>query len=72
LIVIRQDLEGWVFAADEVDQVHRIPAQNLVPAAPTLSRATAKMNKGVFHLHGKSVGLLDESKMFQSIRERTR
>jgi chemotaxis-related protein WspD len=72
LIVIRQELEGWVFAADEVDQVHRVSAQNLVPAAPTLSRATAKMNKGVFHLHGKSVGLLDESKVFQSLRERTR
>jgi chemotaxis-related protein WspD len=70
LIVIRRDSEGWVFTADEVDQVHRLPAQNLIPAAPTLSRATAKMNKGVFTLNGRAVGLLDDIKLFRAIRER--
>jgi chemotaxis-related protein WspD len=72
LIVIRLDSEGWVFAADEVDQVHRLPAKNLIPAPPTLSRAAAKMNKGVFTLRGCSVGLLDDVKLFHAIRERTR
>jgi chemotaxis-related protein WspD len=72
LIVVRRDSEMWVFAADEVDQVRRVAVQSLTPAAPTLSRAAAKMNKGVFHLQGKSVGLLDEGKLFNLIRERTR
>ncbi len=72
LIVVRRELEVWVFAADEVDQVHRISIQSLVPAAPTLARAATKMNKGVFPLGGNSVGLLDEAKLFHAIRERTR
>ena len=72
LIVIRKESEGWVFAADEVDQVHRIPVAQLVSAAPTLSRATAKLNKGVFQSGRHSVGLLDDVKLFQAIRERTR
>src|SRR5262249_35428834 len=29
LIVIRRDSETWAFAADEVDQVHRLPVGNL-------------------------------------------
>jgi chemotaxis-related protein WspD len=72
LIVIRRDSEGWAFAADEVDQVHRLPIASLAPAAPTLTRATTKMNRGVFTLSGHTVGLLDETRLFQAIRERTR
>jgi chemotaxis-related protein WspD len=72
LIVIHRGSEGWVFAADEVDQVHRVSIRNLVPAAPTLSRSAAKMNRGVLQVHGNSVGLLDQSKLFDAIRERTR
>jgi chemotaxis-related protein WspD len=72
LIVVRQDLDVWVFAVDEVDQVHRVPIQSLVPAAPTLARAATKMNKGVFQFGGNSVGLLDEAKLFHAIREKTR
>jgi chemotaxis-related protein WspD len=72
LIVIRKDGDGWVFAADEVDQVHRLPGQSLGQAAPTLARAAAKMNKGVFQKGTRAVGLLDETRLFQAIRERTR
>jgi chemotaxis-related protein WspD len=72
LIVIRMEGEGWVFAADEVDQVQRLPGQSLGPAAPTLARAAAKMNKGVFQKDQRAIGLLDESRLFQAIRERTR
>lgn len=72
LVVVRNDSEGWVFAADEVDQVHRFPVVNLVPAAPTLARALARMNRGVFQVKDRSIGLLDTNKLFQAIRERTR
>jgi chemotaxis-related protein WspD len=72
LIVVRRDTDAWAFEVDEVDQVHRIPTQTLLPAAPTLSRAAAKMNKGVFTSHGHTVGLLDDIKLFHAIRERTR
>ena len=72
LIVIRRDLDGWVFPADEVDQVHRIPEQDLVPAPPTISRAAARVTRGVFKLDTRAVGLLDEDRLFQNLRERVR
>ena len=42
------------------------------PAAPTLSRAVAKLTRGVFASPSRSVGLLDETRLFQAIRERVR
>lgn len=72
LIVIRHQSEGWAFAADEVDQVHRIPAQSVTPVAPTLSRASAKTTRGVFTSRKRSVGLLDGTRLFQTIQERVR
>lgn len=71
LIVIRRDADTWAFAADEVDQVLRLAARDLTPPAPTLSRATARLTRGVFpSAAGWPVGLLDESRLFQMIRER--
>jgi chemotaxis-related protein WspD len=72
LIVIRHQSEGWAFAADEVDQVHRLPAQNVTPAAPTLVRAASRLTRGVFASGKRSVGLLDETRLFQAIQERVR
>jgi chemotaxis-related protein WspD len=73
LVVIRQDADGWVFAADEVDQVHRIPTRSLVPPPPTLSRAVARLTRGVFTQdNNRSVGLLDDGRVFQALRERLR
>ena len=72
LIVIRREMEGWVFAADEVDQVHRTTRESMSTAAPTLSRAGAKLTSGVISLGTRSVGLLDETRLFRTIRERVR
>jgi chemotaxis-related protein WspD len=72
LVVIRRHGEGWVFAADAVDQVHRVLLPDLATAAPTLARAQVKLTRGVFPHAGRSVGLLDDSRLFQSLRERLR
>jgi chemotaxis-related protein WspD len=72
LVVIRRDTDCWVFAADEVDQVHRVLLPDLSTAAPTLARAQVKMTRGVFPHAGRSVGLLDDMRLFQSLRERLR
>jgi chemotaxis-related protein WspD len=72
LIVLRRESENWVFAADEVDQVHRLSTHDLVSAPPTLARAAARLNRGVFTSGKRSVGLLDDAKLFHAIRERTR
>jgi chemotaxis-related protein WspD len=72
LVVIRRDSEGWAFAADEVDQVHRFSAQSLTPPPPTLTRAVARLTRGVFTRGGRSVGLLDDARLFHAIGERLR
>ncbi|MBY0458613.1 MAG: chemotaxis protein CheW, partial [Gemmataceae bacterium] len=72
LVVIRRDTEGWVFAADEVDQVHRVLLPDLTTAAPTLARSHGKLTRGVFRHADRSVGLLDDARLFQNLRERLR
>ena len=72
LVVIRREGEGWVFAADEVDQVHRVPVRDLTPPPPTLARAAARLTRGVFVSGRRAVGLLDEARVFQSLAERVR
>lgn len=72
LVVIRRETEYWAFAADEVDQVHRVLLPDLTTAAPTLARSHVKMTRGVFPHAGRSVGLLDDSRLFHSLRERMR
>ena len=72
LIVLRRDSESWAFPADEVDQVRRLPGQSLTQPAPTLARSVAKLTRGVFASGEHSVGLLDDVRLFQAIRERVR
>jgi chemotaxis-related protein WspD len=72
LVVMRRESEGWVFAADEVDQVHRVLLPDLTATAPTLARAHGKLTRGVFPLGPRSVGLLDDARLFQTLRERLR
>ncbi|MBP3954568.1 chemotaxis protein CheW [Gemmata sp. G18] len=72
LVVIRRESEGWVFAADEVDQVHRVLLPDLAAAAPTLARSHGKLTRGVFPHANRSIGLLDDARLFQTLRERLR
>lgn len=72
LVVIRREGEGWVFAADEVDQVHRVPAADLTPPPPTLARAAARVTRGVFLVGSRAIGMLDDGRVFQSLAERIR
>jgi chemotaxis-related protein WspD len=72
LVVLRQGAESWVFTADEVDQVHRVLLPDLTAAAPTLARSQGKFTRGVFPHEKRSVGLLDDTRLFQSLQERLR
>jgi chemotaxis-related protein WspD len=72
LLVIRKDGEDWVFAVDEVDQVRRFPAKDLGRAPATLARAAGKLTRGVYPDRGRSIGLLNESLLFQALRTRVR
>lgn len=72
MLVVRVEAEGWVFPVDEVDRVRRVAIADVLPTPPTLARAVARLTRGVFTRDGRSIGLLDESRVFQSLRERVR
>jgi len=72
LILVRKDAEGWVFPADEVDQVRRIGPEELSSVPPTLSRSSARLTRGIFTSEGRAIGLLDDERLFQTLRERVR
>lgn len=68
LLVIRRDAERWVFAADEVDQVHRLPARELTAVPATVGRAARHLTRGVFTWQGRAVGCLDDARLFPALQ----
>ena len=72
LLVVRRESERWVFPVDEVDEVHRFSRQSLTGSPATLSRSLARLTRGVFHHNERSIGLLDEERLFHTLRGKTR
>lgn len=72
LLVVQREGDRWVFTVDEVDQVHRFPASELVAIPATVQRAVARMSRGVFHCRERAIGLLDDERLFQTLRARLR
>lgn len=72
LLVVRRESERWVFPVDEVDEVHRFSRQALTGSPATLSRSLARLTRGVFHHNDRSIGLLDEERLFHTLRGKTR
>jgi chemotaxis-related protein WspD len=72
LVVVRRDSESWVFPVDEVEKVHRFPWAELVPAPATVSRSVRHLTRGTFVWQERPVGLLDEGRLFEALRERLR
>ncbi len=72
LLVVRRQSEGWAFLVDEVDRAHRLPAGELTATPATVARAAARLTAGVFAWGGHSVGYLDEARLFEALRARTR
>lgn len=71
-LVIRRDADTWAFAVDAVDRVHRIASASIEPLPPTVSRAASRLTRGVFQQDSRAVGMLDEERLFHSLRERVR
>jgi chemotaxis-related protein WspD len=72
LLVVRREAESWVFPVDLVDRVCPVAARELSPLPATLARASAHMSCGVFSRDGRTIGLLDETKLFESLRKKLR
>jgi chemotaxis-related protein WspD len=72
LIVAHGAGDRWVFPVDEVDQVYRFSAGELAGAPATLARAAARLTQAVFVWRGRSIGYLDDARLFQALRARVR
>jgi chemotaxis-related protein WspD len=71
-LVVKRDGEAWVFPVDEVDQVHRFPAAKAARVPATVSRSLNRLTRGVFASEGRSVGCLDDARLFQVLRTKIR
>jgi chemotaxis-related protein WspD len=68
MIVIRRAADAWVFTADEVLGVPRVP-QALMRAVPsTLANPAVSFSQSVFTWEGRTVGLLDDERVFEALR----
>jgi chemotaxis-related protein WspD len=68
LLVVRRDAERWVFPVDAVDRIHRIPAESLTSVPATVGRSSRTLTRAVFHRESSAVGLLDDDRLFNSLR----
>lgn len=65
--VIGQGAERLVFATDEVAALHRFDEADVAPVPATLAHAQAVHTRGILPWQGKSVGLLDDGRLFRSL-----
>ena len=68
LILIRDRNETWAFPADEVAGVHQIPRAELQNVPSTLANPAGSFSRAVFSWGDRSVNVLDEPRLFQSLR----
>lgn len=72
LVVVGEGGETWAFRADEVERVHRLPAEALASAPPTVGRAATRFSRGVFRCKSRAVGVLDSGRLFEALRASVR
>jgi chemotaxis-related protein WspD len=71
-LVTQRGGERWVLPVDEVDEVCRI-ARHAVTAAPaTITRAATHLSSGVFPWKQRTIGLLDEGRVFELLQRKLR
>lgn len=70
LVVLRDidQAENWVFAADLVVGVRRIPRTQWRSVPSTLANPAVGYSNAILSWNGHSVGLLDEQRVFTSLR----
>jgi len=72
MLVVRREAERWVLPVDEVDQVHRFGAGELTRTPATVGRALARLTRGLYHWRGRSIGLIDDERLFATLRGKMR
>src|SRR5262245_26943150 len=72
LLVVERNGERGVFPVDAIDRVRRFPADELTRVPATVRRSAAHLTRGVFTHGGRSVGYLDEVRLFEALRAKVR
>jgi chemotaxis-related protein WspD len=67
---VGRDADRWVFPVDEVDQMYRFSTAELAGAPATLARSAGRLTRGVFEWRERSIGYLDDARLFQALRTR--
>ena len=70
LVVLRdrERSETWVFAADEVLGVHRLARGQMRSVPSTLANPAVSFSQAILSWEGRSVGFLDEQRVFAALR----
>ncbi len=72
LVVVQSEGGRWVFPVDEVDQVYRFAPAELTGSPATLARSAGRLTRAVFAWRERSIGYLDDERLFQALRTRMR
>ena len=64
-----QRAERWVFGVDQVAGVQRVARSSMRAVPSTLSQAGVRFCQTLFDWQEKTVGLLDESRVFDALRD---
>jgi chemotaxis-related protein WspD len=67
-VVIRQGVQTWVFAAEEVGGVHRFSRASMSAVPSTLANPAYSFSQAVIPWEGRSVGLLDDARAFEALK----
>lgn len=67
LVVIARQGQRFAFAADEVLGVHRFSPEALQALPATVARSVRALTAGIFLIEERTVGLLDEEKLFTAL-----
>lgn len=67
LVVVSRDSQRFAFPADEVFGVHRFPPALLQELPATVSRSIRALTAGILPWQEKTVGLLEEEKLFAAL-----
>jgi chemotaxis-related protein WspD len=67
LLVAEREQTRWVFPVDEVEGVHRVPADAMENLPHTLERSPKFYCQAAFSHHGEQVGLLSQTRLFEAL-----
>lgn len=68
LVVLRRDGVRVACLADEIDSIHRCRPGDIAALPSTLARSASGHSRGVVSVHGRSIGVLDDRLMLDSIQ----